>query len=434
MGENRERLPQDTKDWRSSVSLRRISRGFFLGAAIACLFYRSELLSWLTNIDPLSALAATLSSHHWTWSWGWGLALLTLIFGRFFCGGICPIGLLNHHLGELVPKSPPTGNGRFFKYGLLLVLLLVASLGLNLTGLLDPLSIFIRSGVLIAHFKETPWQSGIFLLLPAFILASNFVRPRFWCRYICPLGALLGTLSWLGIQRVQADQCVKCGRCSTKCQMGIQPAHLEGECINCGHCRTVCPRKDKVFAHPLVAPQPNRERRLLLGGVALMVPLFFLKRTIPAKAATPVLRPPGVLDEEEFLSRCTRCGLCTRICPSEGLCLSLVDSGLVGVMTPKFVPRTGPCLPTCNRCGKNCPTGAIPALPLEEKNQAKIGTAKVFSSKCYRCSRCVSACPYGALTMEELPKVNPALCVGCGKCENVCPADPAAIKVIPLPR
>ena len=94
------------------------------------------------------------------------------------------------------------------------------------------------------------------------------------------------------------------------------------------------------------------------------------------------------------------------------------------------------CLETCDACTQVCPTGALTALPLEQKNKYIIGEALVDNNICLtalgkkECDACELACPYDAvkITWDEAqyisyPVVNDK-CVGCGACEVVCPTNP----------
>ncbi len=165
------------------------------------------------------------------------------------------------------------------------------------------------------------------------------------------------------------------------------------------------------------------------------------------------LRPPGVEDEEKFLSKCIRCGLCVKACPYDTLKLaSLLDSPKNG--TPFFEARKVACelcedLP----CIKDCPTGALDKKYLElEKGYAKLkmGIAIVDSANCIahwgiQCDACYRACPLidKALKIElkhnertqkhafMIPVVDNELCVGCGKCEKACITQEPSIRVLP---
>jgi len=161
--------------------------------------------------------------------------------------------------------------------------------------------------------------------------------------------------------------------------------------------------------------------------------------------------PPGA-EETALLKACIRCGACLRVCPTHGLQPSLFESGWEGVATPILVPRLGPCEYSCNACGQVCPTGAIPFLLLDRKQQQPIGKAYIDRSLCIAwsgrgpCIVCEEMCPlpHKAIKLEEMaiekekgleialqvPVVNHNLCIGCGLCENKCPVQgEAAIRV-----
>jgi formate hydrogenlyase subunit 6/NADH:ubiquinone oxidoreductase subunit I len=137
-----------------------------------------------------------------------------------------------------------------------------------------------------------------------------------------------------------------------------------------------------------------------------------------------------------------------KVCPSNGL--QPFFSGLEGIFAPVLLPRRGPCEPDCNACGAVCPTGAITALPLHEKQWAKLGTAVIVQERCLayaegrRCVVCQEVCPYGAIRLEQqltpglknapvtVPIVASAKCFGCGYCEHHCPVRIPAVVIYPL--
>jgi ferredoxin len=317
-------------------------------------------------------------------------------------------------------------------------------------------------------------QSLPVLLLILGVFALNLVQPRFWCRYLCPLGALLGLVSrvsWLRYHVSQAD-CVACKKCVTVCPTGaIDPerqfAADLSDCNQCLKCREKCPVgaisfRWHRFQRPRVrwprlrwprgwrdetAFDPSRRRALGLFGAALACALLI--RYVPWSRAAPrmAVRPPGSA-EAELLSHCVRCGECIKVCPTGGLQPTLFNGGIAGLWTPELVPRVGYCDYQCNACGQVCPSRAIPQLLLEQKQQTVIGQAIIDEQRCLPwaegtdCSVCWELCPvpHSAIRLVHrrrggrggvlCPEVIPDLCIGCGVCENKCPVDgEAAIRV-----
>lgn len=166
--------------------------------------------------------------------------------------------------------------------------------------------------------------------------------------------------------------------------------------------------------------------------------------------ANPVsaLRPPGAVDEEDFLAACVRCGLCVRDCPYDTLRLAVLGEPLA-TGTPYFVARDVPC-EMCEDipCVVACPTDALTKELTDIKN-ADMGVAVVTGTDtCFsitgvgHCQACYLACPIKdeAITMEMKqeagriyfePTVHRESCTGCGKCEKDCILPEAAIKVLP---
>jgi ferredoxin len=286
------------------------------------------------------------------------------------------------------------------------------------------------------------------LLVPlAIVLLLNLFAKRFWCRYLCPLGALIAFLSKFALIRRYVDKklCFEWGCCLPSCPMDtIAEKDLSsdpGECIVCMDCVGVCPSAATKFGRQ--APSGwgysyDPSRRRAIGSLAAGLAGAFLLRMDFLKSKYPFqIRPPGA-KEKVFLSKCIRCGQCIKVCPNNALHLMTTEGGVESLFTPVLVPRIGNCNWDCNSCGQICPTQAIPKLPLEEKRKQQMGTAVVNFDKCIRCLICVKDCPVkGALTQGNVegrqgkyPLVNPDVCIGCGACEFVCPVKgEAAIRV-----
>ena len=451
-------------------------------------------------VDPLFVAAASLSARRLVA--GGLLALiviaLTLVFGRAWCGWLCPVGitldLLSIRPKRTGPRTLPD-RLRWLKHFVLISLLTMAVLGSTLLLILDPLVLATRTlavavwPALSAAFTasesflyrvpflqgplvqlETTLRSGV---LPDFqpfyrlnlvvglfaigIVALEGIGSRFWCRSLCPLGALLALESKLALfKRRTKSHCTQCGRCERVCPTGTIAgksfASDPSECIMCLECARVCPVDAIEFA-PSLQPAGRRAydagRRELIGGLlggAALVSLMGASEK-SGDQANFLLRPPGALDPG-FLEACTHCGECMRACPTSGLQPALWEAGLNGLFSPVLVPRLGYCDYSCNRCGQVCPTGAIPRLALTEKRRWVIGKAFIDMQRCLPwtgdspCSVCEEMCPRPekAIYLEEVtvqrpdgssmqlrrPHVRRELCIGCGICEAKCPVKGAA--------
>ena len=196
------------------VIVRRICQAFFLLLLIwSCLVttvgdrwfeLRGYPVSWLLELDPLVGLATVLTTGTLYKGLLWGALTLaaTALVGRFFCGWLCPLGTLQHLVSwvagpERRKRYKINRYRRWFavKYLVLTVLLAWAALGANHLGWLDPIPLLHRafaSGIRpLWHGSLAPGGWVSFGLLAAILLLSAMI-PRFFCRAVCPLGALMG--------------------------------------------------------------------------------------------------------------------------------------------------------------------------------------------------------------------------------------------------
>jgi MauM/NapG family ferredoxin protein len=477
---------------------RRIYQGFFLALFLAALMLMTAEgihrlpVTWLFHLDPLSALVSLLASWSLTAALVWSLAIvaLTVLAGRAFCGWICPLGTvlqLASWLTRRIRRGPATEQNRWrphfaLKYLLLIALLAAAALGAGIAGLFDPLSLFSRSvgsGLAPALHQLVGtggWRVRVFIgawltgLLFLAVLVANRWITRWWCRALCPLGALLGVIARASIARIRIDpaRCTHCNRCAADCQGADEPfaRHRVAECHVCLNCIASCP--DDAIAFRPFAPEDaprggvSLPRRQVLGaavaGVAL-IPLFRASTHSATQPGPLAIRPPGAQPEAGFLATCIRCGACVNACPTSALQPALGEAGIEGLYTPVLVARQGWCEPSCLLCGHVCPTGAIRPLTAAEKGWTteagqgiRIGTAFFDHGRCLPwgmnipCIVCQEVCPTSpkAIWLEEVtaldregkpvrlqrPRIEPGLCVGCGLCEAKCPiTDVAAVRI-----
>ncbi|HSJ57537.1 MAG TPA: 4Fe-4S binding protein, partial [Anaerolineae bacterium] len=409
----------------------------------------------LVRLDPLLAGSASVAGRALVG----GLALagavlfLTLLFGRAWCGWLCPLGTL---LGWLGPRPRrhdahvPAQAWRAAKYLLLVAAVVLALVGSQALAWLDPVTIFNRTFTTAAWpaLRHAVVQTEAFLyrfpalwapldaahgaivqplfqdvqplfslgLLAALFFAGlaalNWTAPRFWCRYLCPLGGLLGLVSRFALVRREVDRdCTACARCAHVCPTGtIDPERGyrsdPAECIVCLDCLAACTHVGTTFRlqlprwrpAPRQAYDPSRRALLAAGGGAVTAAALSGVEPAARHRDPYLLRPPGA-SLVDFDALCVRCGACVRVCPSQGLQPSLFEAGVQGFLTPRLVPRLGACSFPCAACGQVCPTGALPRLTLAEKQAMPIGLARIDRDRCLPwayntpCIVCEEACP-----------------------------------------
>jgi polyferredoxin len=468
----------------------------------------SRWLSFFFLADPLAGLSAMISSRSGLLQfWPALLVLLgTLWLGRWFCGWFCPLGALLdaaqrlfQGLGHRPTFSPLPATLQKLRWVFLAFILVGAALGFQTVGWWDPFSLLTRAatvvldpalgqsaeklfGTLYHHAPSAVTQVSepLYTFLQTYILPFDprfktgtvlagglllgvilleWIRPRFWCRALCPLGALLGCAARASrITRFAPESCGTCTACARRCPMGaFRPdgSVAVEDCTLCMDCTRGCAKSRASFqlTGETISPPPlDVTRRAVLGSLVagVVAPLApCLGPTSPR-----VLRPPGASDEGRFLDLCIRCAECLKVCPTGALHPTLLEAGLAGLMSPQLIPRLGYCEYECQACSEICPTGAIPHLPLEEKQLTRIGVAQFDHARCLPwakqepCLVCEEHCPvpHKAIVLEDtvitdpttgltrtigLPRVRRHDCIGCGICENKCPLEGAAIHVIP---
>jgi len=466
----------------------------------------------LLSLDPLVGVSTAAAARRINAALYFGAVVLLLcaVVPRMFCGYICPLGTLIDcfdgmiaRLGRLIGRSNRRDDaaaasdsirGRW-RFVLLALVLVAAGTGTVVSGYTAALPILTRGTVALlrppltaaarGRHQVPPWtpaHSAAVLTLFGVMGLSLFGR-RFWCRVLCPTGALcsLPALVSVGVRRVD-DRCVKCGKCREICAfdaIATDYSTRAADCTYCQDCGGACPtgaihfvprwskrdeRDDLELKARDGAAEPNpaapecsagprpavgSSRRawltVLAGGAAGGLCGWAISSG--RGRSESVVRPPGSLPETLFLETCVRCFHCIQACPNDALRPMGLEFGLDALWTPRLAADWSGCEPSCANCGQVCPTGAIRPLPIEEKRFARLGLAVVDQAACLpyagraECRHCVDQCERAGYRAIEFVRVGTEFddegrpiedtgflapvvladrCVGCGQCENRC--------------
>jgi len=417
-------------------------------------------LGWCAKIQLVPAiLAANIAV-------SLGIILLTLIFGRFYCLMICPLGILQDIISKKNRFSyrPPRKTLIILRYALLLAFIPLITLlepysayGRMISQLLGP--VYKWGNNLLAYFAERAgsyafysvdvWLKSASSLVIAIITLlavgiSAWKSGRGYCNTICPVGAFLGLLSKFSIMkpRIDKEKCKHCGLCVKSCKAAcIDTTRAEIDylrCFTCLKCTKACPLGAIKYAPPTGADKLSKEglaRRKLLVGTTLLASGFATRAAAnqfdgglakledkKAPARTKPIVPPGADNYRNFHDRCTGCQLCVSVCPNQVL--------RPGITKANMSYERGYCRPECVKCSQVCPTGAIRPITTAEKSSIQIGIAVWNSELCIinrdkaACDLCARKCPTGAIEMIPFPMIDPSRCIGCGACEHLCPSRP----------
>lgn len=444
-------------------------------------------------LDPLVSLSTGLASRSWIGSLVSAAIILAVcvLVPRGFCGYLCPLGtlidLFDWLVGSRVKRFRVAGEGWWvhIKYFILLGVLIAAVCGVLLSGFVAAIPVITRgllftisplqNGVANGWHQVPPLHSGHYLSIALFIgvLCLGLLRPRFWCKYVCPSGAVFSLANLLRVtERKVESACIHCNKCVEICPFdAIKPDFTTRttDCTFCQSCGGVCPTHAITFVgrwakldlkaanEPATHETPLGRRGFLStgSGIALAAATGTIAawstKALGANLQSPdslrLVRPPGSVPEQEFLQMCIRCGECFKACPSDVLQPLGFQQGLEGLWTPYVNANWAGCASSCNNCGQVCPTGAIRALPLEEKRQVRMGLAFVNVQTCLphagveACQLCVDECQAAGYNAIEFTHVGTQVddagqpiegtgflaplmiddrCVGCGLCQTRC--------------
>jgi NAD-dependent dihydropyrimidine dehydrogenase PreA subunit len=193
-----------------------------------------------------------------------------LIFRRAFCGYICPLGAVQEFAGKIGlalfkgkrPQVPSALDrpARFLKYGVLIFFTVWSWQAASLV--IRPYDPWVAWMHLTS--KELLAEFSIGLIVLGVSIVGSVVYDRFFCKYLCPMGAFLGAISRVSIFKVrrEADTCTNCKACDKVCPVNVKVSEAvvvnDAECINCNECVNVCPVSDTLVVSAGSAPTARK--------------------------------------------------------------------------------------------------------------------------------------------------------------------------------
>ena len=214
------------------------------------------------------------------------IVLVSLVFGKAFCSWLCPIGFISEMIGNfgekllgkrvVLPKwiDYPL---RSLKYVLLGFLFYAVFAMMNLAAV----KMFLNSPYnqvadLKMYFFFADISTASFIIISILFILSIFVR-NFWCRFLCPYGALLGLVSFLSPHKIKRDpvSCIDCGLCAKACPSAIKvdkvKTVISDECNTCMSCVDACPVKDTLYLKPVFSKRKVPKKAVAAGVVAVFI-------------------------------------------------------------------------------------------------------------------------------------------------------------------
>ena len=397
------------------------------------------------------------------------LIAFTLVFGRFYCSVICPLGVMQDIFGWLGKKAKKNRYNyskevKWLRYPMLVVFLIALLAGVgSIFELLAPYSAFGRIMTMIfqplwkmgnnvlaaiaehydsyAFYSVDVWMKSLPVLIIATVTLIVLVflawrGGRTYCNTVCPVGTVLSFFSRFSLYKIKfnEEKCRNCSLCSKNCKAACidykNHAVDYSRCIVCGDCIKSCKfgalhykpyrsyKSYKTYSNPRETDTVNTSKRSFLLSSTLLATAALAQekdkifdggyKDLEDKVAPErqtPLTPPGSLSAQHMAQHCTGCQLCVSECPNDVLRPS---TDLMHLMQPVMSYERGHCRPECTRCSEVCPAGAIKPIDREEKTSIQIGHAVWIKKNCVPITDGVE----------------------CGNCARLCPA--GAIEMVPL--
>jgi polyferredoxin len=214
------------------------------------------------------------------------IVLMSLVFGKAFCSWLCPVGFLSELIGDFGKK--------IFKKNIKLPKLLdypLRSLKYLLLGFLLYSVLFLMSVPAVKSFLDSPYNlvsdvkmyyffadiSRFSLIVIGVLFLLSIVLRGFWCRYLCPYGALLGIASLLSPNKIKRNpvSCIDCGLCNKACPSFIKVDEVKtvisDECTSCLNCVDVCPVADTLYLNNITMKKRVNKKLVAIGVVSIFM-------------------------------------------------------------------------------------------------------------------------------------------------------------------
>lgn len=322
------------------------------------------------------------------------------------------------------------------------------------------------------------------------LIVMSVLHGRLFCNTLCPVGSSLSLFSKYALFKIDMDKtlCNACGNCTRACKaecIDYEKMSVDySRCVTCFNCITHCnkgglhyrfvnpfKKKEPFFTEPAteVGKTNAKGRRLFfstMGTLATSVALIpalaqqhrnrfgktnddsllakLKERGIKGEGVAAQkhhkqnkpITPPGSLNYDHFIDKCTACGLCVIKCPTQILKPVGLNYGFDYILKPEMNYEADFCNYECTICSDVCPNDALTTLTLLQKQTTQLGKVHFKEDLCVvktdntDCGACSEHCPTQAVKMVPykgaltIPKINTDLCVGCGGCEYICPVRP----------
>jgi polyferredoxin len=214
------------------------------------------------------------------------IVLVSLVFGKSFCSWLCPVGFLSELIGDFGKK--------IFKKNIKLPKVLdypLRSLKYLMLGFLFYSVFFLMSTTALRTFLDSPYNlvadikmyyffadiSRFSLIVIGILFLLSIVLRGFWCRYLCPYGALLGIASLLSPSKIKRNpvSCIDCGLCNKACPSFIKvdkvKTVISDECTTCLNCIDACPAADTLQLETIKGKKKINKKLVAIGVVSIFM-------------------------------------------------------------------------------------------------------------------------------------------------------------------